>query len=75
MKLFETIYEETEDGNVKETYKYKGEELAKKSDVYEWYLKGNLYTDTCDIRSKVAIGISIASIILSIIVGIICIVS
>ncbi len=75
MALFEKRYEETEDGNIKEVYLYKGEELATKSDVFEWYKKGNLYTDTCDIRSKVAIGISIASIIISFIACAMCVFS
>lgn len=73
--LFETTYEEREDGKIAKVYLYKGEELATKADVYEWYIKGNLYTDTCDIRSKVAIGFSIASIIISFIVCIICVVT
>ncbi len=75
MELFEKQYKETEEGNIEERYIYKGEELATKSDVYKWYLKGNLYTDTCDTRSKVAIGFSIASMIISLATCAVCIVS
>lgn len=75
MQLFETEYRETKNGYVEKIFTYKGEELATKSDVYEWYLKGNAYTDSYDIRSRVAIGISIASIILSFIASIVSMVS
>lgn len=71
-ELFETEYREKEDGTIEKRYKFKGEDLATKSDVYEWYLKGNAYTDTCDMRSKVAIGLSIVSVMISIIFSIIC---
>ncbi|MCM1057923.1 MAG: hypothetical protein NC517_09985 [Firmicutes bacterium] len=73
--MFETEYREREDGTIESRYKFRGEELATKSDVYEWYLRGNAYTDTCDTRSKVAIGFSIVSMIISLIFSFICMVS
>lgn len=74
MALLETEYEEREDGTIAKVYIYNREEFARMTDVYEWYKRANLYTDTCDTRSKVAIGFSIASIIISLIACIICLV-
>lgn len=65
--LFKKFYEETEDGEIVEKFAYKGEELAKKTDVYEYYIKAKAYTDSFDARSKVALGISIASFAMSLV--------
>ena len=73
--LLETYFEERENGEIVKCWRFRGEDLATKSDVYGWYLKGRAYTDSFDTRSKVAIGIAIASMITSFVVCIICLVS
>lgn len=75
MALFEKHYEEREDGSIVQCYTYRGDELATKSDVYEWHTRSMAYTDSCDTKCKVAIGISIASIIASFVACIMCVVS
>ncbi len=72
MKLFKTVYKAGKDGKIEKKYIFNGEELATKSDVYEWHLKGRSYTDACYIRSKLAIILSIISMAISIIFGAIC---
>lgn len=68
MALFEKNYEEREDGRIVQVYSYRGEELATKSDVYEWHMKSRTYTDACRRLCKAAIGISMASVIISAII-------
>ncbi len=65
--MFEKYYEETENGEIVEKFAYEGKELAKKTDVYEYYIKAKAYTDSFDTRSKVALGISIASFAMSLV--------
>ncbi len=65
MSLVEAYYEQEKDGRIGKHYTYRGKEPATMSDVYEYYLKGNIYTDSCATKCKVAIGISIVSIITS----------
>ena len=74
-RLLETYYEEREGGEIVKCYRFKGEELATKSDVYGWHRRGMAYTDSCDTKCKVAIGVSIASIIISLAACIMCLVS
>ncbi|MDO5344413.1 MAG: hypothetical protein Q4E91_01560 [Lachnospiraceae bacterium] len=73
MNLFETYFRELENGDIEQCYRYRGEELAKKSDVYEWYIKARAYTDTFSTRSKIALGISIFSMAVSVTTTVLCI--
>ena len=74
-RLLETYYEERENGEIVKCYRFEGKELATKSDVYGWYKKGKAYADSFDMRSRLAIGFSIASIIISLIACVVCVVS